>query len=65
MKATFSDSVRFALGDIVYFKCQPESSGMVTGIIFTPTGLSYYVTWDDKRELRHYECELTTEKVTV
>ena len=34
---------------------------MVTGIQIQPDGVSYWVTWDDRHETRHYACEMTTE----
>ena len=59
-----TDMLMFALGQKVYLKIKPESAGMVTGILFRPSGHSYFVTWaSDLSERSHYELELTTEKV--
>ncbi len=61
-----TDALAFALGQTIYFKQKPEVSGMVTGIIFRPSGFGYYVTWSsDMDERFHYEIELTHEKAYV
>jgi len=57
------DKVKYALGQILYFRIKPEVSGMVTAITFRPNGVSYGVTWsNDMAERSHFECELTDEK---
>ena len=56
------DKVKFTLGQTVYLAIHGASVGMVTGIVFRPIGVSYYVTWSDFTERSHYECELTDEK---
>ena len=55
------DKVKFNLAQTVYLVIDGESSGMVTGIVFRPIGVTYYVTWADFNERSHYECELTAE----
>jgi hypothetical protein len=56
------DKVKFTLGQTVYLSINAASVGMITGIVFRPIGVSYYVTWGDFTERSHYECELTDEK---
>jgi len=57
------DTLSFALGQTVYLKLRSDAAGMVTGILFRPSGHSYLVTWaSDMSERYHYECELTLEK---
>lgn len=53
------DALRYGLGDSVWFKLDREKEGMVTGILFRPSGVIYKVTWEDMSEKDHYECELT------
>lgn len=57
-----NDVVHHAMGDIVYLKISPEYGGMVTGLMFRPTGVTYYITWQGAAETCHYDIELTTEK---
>jgi hypothetical protein len=56
------DSVKFELEEIVFLRIDEESKGIVTGIIFRPTGIMYMVTWGISNEQHHYEGELTREK---
>lgn len=56
------DTVKFALGEIVYLKVKTEEAGMVTGLLFRQTGIVYMVTWPDRNEQYHHEMELTAEK---
>lgn len=56
------DSVKFNLGEIVYLKIKPEEAGMITGLLFRPHSVSYYVTWGNANETTHYDIELTTKK---
>lgn len=61
-----NDTVKFTLGQTIYFKVKPEHVGMVTGILYRHTGVIYLVTWGhDMAERYHYECELTSEKSFV
>lgn len=60
------DALSFSLGQVVYLKVKPDAAGMVTGILFRPTGHSYLVTWAaDAGERYHWEMELTCEKSFV
>jgi hypothetical protein len=53
---------RYDLGDIVYHRLATERrKGMVTGFCVAPDGHFYLITWSDRSETRHYECELTSE----
>lgn len=52
------DSVKFNLGDVVYLKIRNDRPGMVTGIMFRPAGVSYYVEWGSG-ETSHFDIELT------
>jgi len=57
------DAVKFDLGQIVYRKIIPDAEGMVTGIMFRPTGVVYYCTFSNEEdEVACYDIELTTEK---
>ena len=56
------DSVKFNLGEIVYMVIKPEQAGMITGLLFRPFGVLYFVTWGGANETTHYDIELTTEK---
>lgn len=38
------DALRYGLGDPVWFKLDREQEGMVTGILFRPSGVIYKVT---------------------
>ncbi len=54
----------YDLGDVVFHRLVPERhKGLVTGIQIQPDGTSFWVTWDDRHEQRHYACELSTEFV--
>ena len=59
------DTVKFAMGDRVFLKVNPTEAGMVTGILFRPHGMTYWVTWGNAAETTHYDIELTTEKAFV
>ena len=56
----------FVLGQTVYQRVAPESSGIVTGLLYRPGGAPLYlVTWNVERapeETQHWECELTSDK---
>lgn len=55
------DTVKYNMGDTVYLKMGEEKSGMITGIVFRPHGMLYYVSWG-LTETVHYDIELTTER---
>jgi hypothetical protein len=58
-----TDALTYSMGQIVYLKLKPDVAGMVTGILFRPSGHGYYVTWSsDTAERYHFDCELTKEK---
>ena len=57
------DSVKFNHGDVVYLKICPDEAGMVTGILFRPSSVTYYVTWGSGNEYTHYDIELTKDKI--
>lgn len=59
------DSVKFNHGDLVYLKVRPDEAGMVTGILFRPQSITYWVTWGNSNEAPHYDIELTKEKSFV
>ena len=56
------DQVKFNFGDMVYRKVNPDTAGIVTGIVFRPTGTAYLVTWGAGEETACYDFELTTER---
>jgi hypothetical protein len=57
-----SETVRFHIGDQVWYKTKTDASGVVTGILFRPHGAIYLVTWsDDLTERYHYDIELSPE----
>lgn len=53
------DSIKFSMKQKVYSVLDNEACGIVTGIIFRPSGALYYVSWSDFVERVHYECELS------
>lgn len=56
------DAVKFQLGDTVYRRVDEDERGMVTGILFRPTGTVYFVTFGGGREDSCYDIELTAER---
>lgn len=62
----YPDKVEFEIGALVYRKTNPEVVGIITGILFRPTGVGYYIKFADEIEEHCYGIELTTDKgVTV
>lgn len=59
---TFTHSVAYQIGDIVYSRVESDARGVVVGIIFRQTGVMYLVAWNTSGEERHYDCELQREK---
>ena len=54
--------VKFRIGDVVYLKTASEKcKGMVTGLVTSPLGTAYDVTWEGGYDSRHFDIELTTE----
>jgi len=58
-----SDTVKFSIGQMVYFKANAEKCGMVVGILYRESGVTIAVTWDDLTERWHSQFELSSEKV--
>lgn len=56
------DVATFSLGQIVYHKVD-EGAGIVVGICFRDTGVSYQVVWSGRIEGWHGAIELSTEPV--
>jgi heat shock protein HspQ len=56
------DATKFNLGDIVYHRVS-EEKGIVTGIMYRPHGVVYYVTWDHNSEGAAWDVELSSEKI--
>ena len=57
-------TLAYDIGEMVHHRLSTEPHrGIVTGIQIQPDGSSYWVTWDDRHETRHYDCELSTEFV--
>lgn len=59
------DATQFVLGQIIYYKTDPERTGIVTGIVYRPDSVVYMVTWDDMDEATHWACELSNQKLMV
>lgn len=51
------DAVRYAIGEVVQFVLDPETSGIVTGIVFRP-GCVNYIVQSAGGEEEHYDFEL-------
>jgi len=59
---TWTVRSRFKCGDIVYHKMATEAEkGMVVGLMLRETHVSYWVSWSDRTETHHFDCELTSE----
>ena len=56
------DTVKFAIGDLVFLRVNPSEAGMVTGILFRAHSMTYWITWGSAHETIHYDIELTKEK---
>ena len=50
--------MKFMIFDSVSHLTDPESRGIITGIVTRPKGYQYLVTWEDREEKPHYEPEL-------
>ena len=53
-----ADTVKFHIGDIVTLKVDRERKGMVTGVNYRPSSVTYMVSWDDFGDRSHYDIEL-------
>lgn len=61
-----ADTIKFSLGDIVYHVLEQDKAGVVTGIMYRPIGVIYYITWKkDASECSHYDVELSSERKFV
>lgn len=50
----------FKLEDVVCLTINKDCDpGMVTGIYYRPNGVFYNVSWSDRSNTDHYECELS------
>lgn len=52
------DTVAFHIGDPVRLRVDPSDVGIVTGILFRPTAIIYYVSFGQRGESMHYDIEL-------
>ena len=59
----YNESVKFSLGQLVYYRTNDARVGIVTGIVYRSSGVFYWVTWDDQVERTHFDVELSEEKV--
>jgi hypothetical protein len=55
------DSVKFNIGEIVYFRLGGDA-GIITGILFRPTAVIYYVSTENGGERMCYDIELCGER---
>ena len=55
------DSIKFSIGEIVYFRLSGDP-GLVTGILFRPTAVIYYVSTESGSERTAYDIELSAER---
>jgi len=60
--APLTDTVTFAFGDEVYHRTQPDSVGIVIGILFTPGSHQIRVQWSQDKLDYHYPFEISKEK---
>lgn len=55
---------KFKMGQRVYHVLSGEDGvGIVTGILYRPTWLLYFVTWKDRNEQTAFEIELSEQPV--
>ena len=58
------DAVKFHIGQKVFSTLNAERVGIISGIVFRATGVTYCVTWDNTlTELSHFDFELSEEKL--
>ena len=53
-----ADTVKFHIGDLVTLKIDRERKGMVTGVNYRPSSVTYCVSWDDFGDRSHYDIEI-------
>jgi len=59
------DSVKFALGEVVYRRVEPDDEGIVTGILFVYGGsVTYEVSWQSETAFYH-DVELLSERPVI
>jgi hypothetical protein len=58
------DTVKFALGDVVYHRTGDGQAGIVTAIVYREIGVVYEITWGRSagEVENHYACELQRDK---
>lgn len=56
------DTAKFNLGETVYYVANTERKGVVTCVIFSASGVTYGVMWDDLQYRNCYDIELTRER---
>jgi hypothetical protein len=56
-----ADRVSFKIGDLVYHKTEDEP-GIVTGILYSATGIEFRVAWQGRCTEFHADIELTQER---
>ena len=56
------DSVKFNMGETGYLRTNGDGMGIITGLLFRPNSVEYYVSWGDCTETKHYDIELSLER---
>ncbi len=56
------DTPRFNYGSLVYHRTSGEDAGVITGLLYRPSGMLYEVAWGHCSTDLHHECELTLEQ---
>ena len=56
-----ADRVAFKIGDLVYHRTE-DDPGIITGILYTDTGVEFRVCWQGRVNEYHAAIELTTER---
>ena len=58
---SFPDSPAHQVGALIYHKTE-ETPGILTGLIYRESGITYEVTWQSRIVEEHQACELTAER---
>lgn len=58
---SFPDSPAYSIGTLIYHKTE-ETPGILTGLIYRESGITYEVTWQSRIIEEHQACELTVER---
>jgi hypothetical protein len=61
IKTMQADRVTYKIGDLVYHRTDDEP-GVVTGILYTATGVEFRVAWQGRCTEFHADIELTHER---